>query len=169
MVVRLPTHICVTRPQWVNWKTTLNANWRASYNCLHILWLFWQLAWFELNWTAVIEKCNCNITEVAEVFTSKPPRPYNMHKSSSFYWYGLTFIPAWISNHMSSKVWDKITYPFLNFNDCTRWGLGMDKQFHPAIYNRCNYLSMCGLKLYHVSERGPRTQLFIITNFSIML
>ena len=24
--------------------------------------------------------------------------------------------PAWISNHMPSKVWDEITYPFLNFN-----------------------------------------------------
>ena len=25
----------------------------------------------------------------------------------------------WISNHMPSKVWDEITYPFLNFNGCT--------------------------------------------------
>ena len=27
-------------------------------------------------------------------------------------------ISAWISNHMSSKVWDEITYPFPNFNGC---------------------------------------------------
>ena len=27
----------------------------------------------------------------------------------------LTLIPAWMSNHMPSKVWDEITYPFLNF------------------------------------------------------
>ena len=31
----------------------------------------------------------------------------------------LTLIPAWISNHMPSKMWDEITYPFLNFNGCT--------------------------------------------------
>ena len=30
-----------------------------------------------------------------------------------------TLFPAWISNHMPSKVWDEITYPFLNFNCCT--------------------------------------------------
>ena len=36
-----------------------------------------------------------------------------------FYWHVLTIIPAWISNHMPSKVWDEITYPFLNFNGCT--------------------------------------------------
>ena len=33
---------------------------------------------------------------------------------------------TWISNHMSSKVWDEITYPFPNSNG------GMDKQFHPT-------------------------------------
>ena len=32
---------------------------------------------------------------------------------------GLTSILARISNHMPSKVWDEITYPFLNFNGCT--------------------------------------------------
>ena len=31
-----------------------------------------------------------------------------------FYWHGLTLIPARLSNHMSSKVWDEITYPFPN-------------------------------------------------------
>ena len=30
-----------------------------------------------------------------------------------------TLIPAWIRNFMLSKVWDEITYPFLNFNCCT--------------------------------------------------
>ena len=28
-------------------------------------------------------------------------------------------IPAWISNYMPRKVFDEITYPFLNFNGCT--------------------------------------------------
>ena len=30
-----------------------------------------------------------------------------------------TLIPSWISNHMFSKVWDEITYPFLNFSGTT--------------------------------------------------
>ena len=32
----------------------------------------------------------------------------------------------------------------------------MDKQFYPTIYNGCDYLSMLGLKLNHISKRGPR-------------
>ena len=39
--------------------------------------------------------------------------------SSPFYEHGLTLIPAWISNYIHYKVWDEITYPFLNFNGCT--------------------------------------------------
>ena len=41
------------------------------------------------------------------------------HSSRPFYWHGLTLIPACISNHMHSKVWDEITDPFLNFNGAT--------------------------------------------------
>ena len=36
-----------------------------------------------------------------------------------FYLHGLTLIPAWISNYIHYKVWDEITYPFLNFNGAT--------------------------------------------------
>ena len=38
--------------------------------------------------------------------------------SKIIYWYELTFILAWMSNHISSKVWDGITYPSPNFNGC---------------------------------------------------
>ena len=31
----------------------------------------------------------------------------------------LSLITAWVCNHMPSKVWDVITYPFLNFNGGT--------------------------------------------------
>ena len=41
-----------------------------------------------------------------------------------------------ISNHMSSGVWDKITFPFLNFNGST---LRMVKLFHLTLYNGCNW------------------------------
>ena len=36
-----------------------------------------------------------------------------------FYKHGLTLIPAWISNYILRKVWDQITYPFLNINGAT--------------------------------------------------
>ena len=32
----------------------------------------------------------------------------------------------------------------------------MNKWLHPTLYNGCNYLSMLGLKLNHVSKSGPR-------------
>ena len=35
-----------------------------------------------------------------------------------FYQHCLTLIP-WISNHIHYKMWDEITYPFLNFNGST--------------------------------------------------
>ena len=31
----------------------------------------------------------------------------------------INFIPAWISYHLPSKVWDEITYAYSNFNGCT--------------------------------------------------
>ena len=31
----------------------------------------------------------------------------------------------------------------------------MDKYFHPILYMACDYLSMLGLKLTHVSEKDP--------------
>ena len=31
----------------------------------------------------------------------------------------INLIPAWLSNHIPSKVWDEITYPFPNFNGGT--------------------------------------------------
>ena len=61
-------------------------------------------------------------------------------------------IPAWISNHMTNKVWDEITYPFPNFNGATIDVLGMNKLFHPTIYNGCDYISTLGLKLIYVSK-----------------
>ena len=38
------------------------------------------------------------------------------HIQRPFYLNGLTYIPAWISKHMSSKVWDEATYRIPNFN-----------------------------------------------------
>ena len=37
---------------------------------------------------------------------------------------------------------------------CKRLSLVMDKEFHPARFNGCNYVSMLELKLSYVSKRG---------------
>ena len=49
--------------------------------------------------------------------------------------------------------WNYLSIPKLQ--RCNRWSLGMDKLVHPTFYNECNYLSMLGLKLNHVSKRVP--------------
>ena len=46
---------------------------------------------------------------------------------------------------------------------CNGWSLGIDKYFHPTFHNRCDYLSMLGLKLNHVCKvatdlRFPQTK-----------
>ena len=41
-----------------------------------------------------------------------------------------------------------------------RWSLGIDKQFHSTLCNGCNFVSMLGLQLNHVSERGPGSMLY---------
>ena len=91
--------------------------------------------------------------------------------------HGLTFIPAWISKSISYKVWDEITYPFTNFNGATievwewisnptlyyrvstalsKWKIDLFKNFlMPISKKNTYYLSMLGLKLIHVSKRGP--------------
>ena len=75
-----------------------------------------------------------------------------IYKASSRIDYLKWWIMTCKSNYMASKVWDEITYPFRNFNACTIGSLGMDKLFHPTLYNGCKYLSMLGLELFHVSK-----------------
>ena len=48
----------------------------------------------------------------------------------SFYLYESSSLQIWISNHMLSKVWDEISYPFPSFNGkydnvslVTKWGV----------------------------------------------
>ena len=38
---------------------------------------------------------------------------------SRFYWQGLTLIPVWVSDHMPSKMSDKITQSFPKYNGDT--------------------------------------------------
>ena len=50
--------------------------------------------------------------------------------------------------------WNDLSIPQLQ--QCNSWSLGIDKKFHPTLYWACDYLSMLGLKLIHVSKRGHR-------------
>ena len=64
----------------------------------------------------------------------------------------ITLIPAWISNHMPSRVWDEITCPFQNFNSCI---VGVWERIISShtFLNECNYLPMLVFKLNHISKR----------------
>ena len=55
--------------------------------------------------------------------------------------------------------WNYLSIPKLQ--RLHRWSLGMDKYFHPTHYNGCDYLSMLGLKLNHVSKRGHRCCMWV--------
>ena len=59
----------------------------------------------------------------------------------SFYQQGLTSILPWKNNHMG---WNYLSIP--KYQRLYRWRLGMDKLFHPILYNGYNYLRMLGLK-----------------------
>ena len=48
--------------------------------------------------------------------------------------------------------WDYLSIPKLQW--LHRWSLGMGKLFHPKLFNGCNYLSVLGLMLNHVSKKG---------------
>ena len=66
----------------------------------------------------------------------------------------LKFNPS-VSNYIKYKAWDDITYPFPNFNGATVEVWEWINNIHPILYWACDYLSMMGLKLIHVSRRGP--------------
>ena len=59
-------------------------------------------------------------------------------------------------DHMASKLWNEITYPFSNFSGCTIdiWEWKSNFIPHFTLY-RCNYLPLLGLKLHDISKRIP--------------
>ena len=58
--------------------------------------------------------------------------------------------------------WNYLPIPKLQ--RCNRWSLGMDKWFNPTLFWACDYLSMLGLKLNHVSKSGHWHAEFIAWN-----
>ena len=89
--------------------------------------------WFKMPSCSLWRHCN-------DTCTTPASHTHGFKKTCNqrpFYSCRLTLIPAWISNHMSSKTWNGITYPLPNFNSCSRWSLGKDKKFHPTLYYGC--------------------------------
>ena len=91
-----------------HYSTSLPCDFQWAWCSLLLIESWWNnLFWYALKdichlWINLIHSLNC-----VRNFSG----PFSLH--------GLTLIPAWISNHMPSKVWDEISYPFPNFNSCT--------------------------------------------------
>ena len=57
------------------------------------------------------------------------------------------------SSTTTTSVWNIITNLFLNFHGCSV--LGMNKKLPHKLYDGCNFLSVPGVKLIHISKRNP--------------
>ena len=92
MMVRLPTHICVARPQWDIRVSKVPSNQRWRYTC---------------HW---VESCS--------FLDRKRHSVYTIIVQGQFYKHGLTWTASWISDSMTSEGWDEIIYPIPNLNRC---------------------------------------------------
>ena len=69
----------------------------------------------------------------------------------------ITLIQASISNHIPSKVWDAITYPFPNFKGWIVKIYEWISTFIPHfVIDPITYLCTLGLQLIHISKWGLR-------------
>ena len=91
--------------------------------------------------------------------------PIGLHRGP-FYLHGLISNPAWIMNHKPSKKWDEITYPFKNFSGASVQVLEWISNLVISLplYNGCNYVSMLGFELSHLSKRRDPWWHFFCTN-----
>ena len=61
------------------------------------------------------------------------------------------------SNHIHYKVWVKLLI-YSQTSTVVPLKFGNEKVIHPRPYWACDYLCMLGLRLTHLSKRGPRAQ-----------
>ena len=73
---------------------------------------------FTLKGTIFYDEKNIETNSLMKIHLKVSSVFWHHFIQSPFYYYGLILNPAWISNHMHRKVWDEITDPFPNFNDC---------------------------------------------------
>ena len=96
------------------------------------------------------------------------PQRYLSHQSLNLVWnlykiiqnftlisHGLMSLTVTPLKFGNGSIISPHTRPFPKFNFNGSWG--MDKYFHPTLYNGCKYLFMLGLKSTHVSKRGHST------------
>ena len=117
---------------------------------------------------SIRDSCTCLwCSEVSSVLPSHIKNKWNMRLSASVpttrCWDQWPLLLTWFNLNPST---DKKLHPlqYLGWNHwsipklqrCNRWSLGMDMLFHPTFNWACDYLSMLGLKLNHVSKRGNR-------------
>ena len=76
-------------------------------------------AWLGTHYQRVLIPIQYTVLGDAVITRPVFSQPPTIDTYGPFYKHGLTLIPAWIGNHMHYKVWDEITYPFLNFNGAT--------------------------------------------------
>ena len=69
-------------------------------------------------------------------------------RQGPFYWHGSNLKPARIYNHMTSKMWDSVTYPFPKFNKHRRSPKSLP-HFQPSLY--CTWHKDWALN--HIYER----------------
>ena len=97
----------------------MSSFWRNFHHWLHRKLSFWQLS------VQPVMKFRQNDDIFGSVYVDYKHKRNEVIcdvlkiNTNNIYWHGLTLIPAWISNHTSSKLWAEITYPYPNFNGCT--------------------------------------------------
>ena len=87
------------------------------------------------------------------------PKPTVKH-----YPQGLTLIPAWRSNRMSSNLTPSLGWNCLSIPKLQRYTVS---NFHSTLYDGCNYLSTFWLKLNYISKKGPQGKIGITRIMSI--
>ena len=63
----------------------------------------------------------------------------------------MDLVAAWISNYIHHRVWGKITFAYQTFHSFNIEVKEWIRKFIPRD-NVCNYVSMQGLKLIHISK-----------------
>ena len=106
MIIRLLTHICVTRPQWVMGTVSTRSSLLGD-----VIWCHGSVATVPIfHLLKYTWKCSCLM---ATALSSGP-----------FYQHGLNLIQSWMSNHMHNSVpWNYLSIPKLQ--RLNRWSLGM--------------------------------------------
>ena len=81
----------------------------------------WHLVFITYEPSYVVQAAHARGKIIMKLdYSSKPTEQYPQRPLIgvkylwvSFYWHGLTWILAWVSNFIHYKVWYEITYPFL--------------------------------------------------------